>query len=118
MLISHLHSLMLSALGLVFFSLTDSFYIALIVFIPMGLGQAGRMALSNTLLQSYSEDAYRGRVMSVYMMEWGITMVGVFFVSVLADIIGVQWAVGGSAGILVVIIFWYMFFTPLIKRMD
>lgn len=76
------------------------------------------MALSNTLLQAYSEDAYRGRVMSVYMMEWGITMVGVFFVSVLADIIGVQWAVGGSAGILVLIITWYLFFSPGIRQMD
>ena len=114
----YLISLLLSALGLVFFSATDSFYIALAVFVPMGLGQAGRMALSNTLLQAYSEDAYRGRVMSVYMMEWGITMVGVFFVSVLADIIGVQWAVGGSAGILVLIITWYLFFSPGIRQMD
>jgi len=114
----YLLSLLLSGLALVFFSVTDSFCIALAAFVPLGLGQAGRMALSNTLLQSYSEDAYRGRVMSVYMMEWGITMVGVFFVGMLADVIGVQWAVGGSAGVLVPIILWYLIFSPRIRRMD
>ena len=58
------------------------------------------MALSNTLLQSNSDDPHRGRVMSVYMMNWGMTMVGVFFLSMLADLIGVQLAVGGAAGLL------------------
>lgn len=114
----YLLSLLLSALGVVFFSITDSFYIALIVFVPMGLGQAGRMALSNTLLQAYTEDAYRGRVMSVYMMEWGITMVGVFFISILAEGIGVQWAVGGCAGILVFVVIYYLLFASHVRRMD
>jgi len=114
----YLLSLMLTSLSLVCFSITDSFLIAMIAFIPMGLGQAGRMALSNTLLQSYSEDAYRGRVMSVYMMEWGITMVGVFFVSVLADLIGAQWAVGGAAAMLVLILSACLLFVPLLRDMD
>ena len=78
----------------------------------MGLGQAGRMALSNTLLQSEADDTYRGRVMSVYMMNWGITMVGVFFVSIVADKIGAQLAVGGSAAILALVTIYYLFFTP------
>ena len=54
--------------------------------------------LSNTLLQANTDDSHRGRVMSVYMMNWGLTMVGVFFISMLADTIGVQLAVGGAAG--------------------
>jgi hypothetical protein len=74
--------------------------------------------LSNTLLQSKTEDAYRGRVMSVYMMDWGITMVGVFFVGILADIIGVQWAVGATAGLLSLITIYYLCFTPRIRRLD
>jgi len=114
----YLISLLLSAFGLVLFSITDSFAVALAVFIPMGLGQAGRMALSNTLLQSYSEDAYRGRVMSVYMMEWGITMIGVFFVSMLADSIGVQWAVGGSAFLLILILCCHMGLSSRIRQME
>ena len=105
-------------MALVCFSTTSSYLFALITFVPLGLGQSGRMALSNTLLQSNTDDSHRGRVMSVYMMNWGITMVGVFFLSVLADIMGVQLAVGGAASLLAVIVLYYLFFTPQIRHLD
>ena len=111
-------SLLLSALALICFSATNSYLFALFTFIPLGLGHAGRLTLGNTLLQFYSEDAYRGRVMSVYMMNWGITMVGVFGMSILADVIGAQWALGGSAGLLALISVYYLFYTPRIRRLD
>jgi len=111
-------SLLLAAIALVCFSATDSYWFALLTFIPLGLGHAGRLTLSNTLLQSKTDDSYRGRVMSVYMMNWGITMVGVFFVGILADIIGAQLAVGGSAGLLALVTIYYLFFTPRIRCLD
>ncbi|MCP4681728.1 MAG: MFS transporter, partial [Desulfobacterales bacterium] len=111
-------SLFTIGVTLIIFSMTTSYLLALIVFIPLGLGQSGRMALSNTLLQSYTEDAYRGRVMSVYMMEWGLTMIGVFFVGIMADFTGVQWAVGGSAGLLTLTALYYLFFTSRIRSLD
>jgi len=111
-------SLLLTSISLVAFSATGSYLLALIFFITMGLGQAGRLALSNTLLLSNTDDIHQGRVMSVYMMNWGITMVGVFFVSMLADRVGVQLAVGGSAGLLAVITLYYLFLTPRMRRLD
>jgi MFS family permease len=113
-----LFSLLLTAVSLVVFSATGSYLLGLIIFIAMGLGQAGRLALSNTLLLSYTDDIHQGRVMSVYMMNWGITMVGVFFVGILADRVGVQLAVGGSAGLLAVITLYCLFLTPRIRRLD
>jgi MFS family permease len=114
----YLLSLLLTAVSLVAFSATGSFLLALIFFIAMGLGQAGRLALSNTLLLSNTDDTHQGRVMSVYMMNWGITMVGVFFVSILADRVGVQLAVGSAAGLLAMIALYYLFLTPRIRRLD
>jgi MFS family permease len=111
-------SLLLTAVSLMAFSATGSYLLALIFFITMGLGQAGRLALSNTLLLSNTDDTHQGRVMSVYMMNWGITMVGVFFVGILADRFGVQLAVGGSAGLLAVITFYYLLLAPRIRRLD
>jgi MFS family permease len=111
-------SLLLTAVSLMAFSATGSYPLALIFFIAMGLGQAGRMALSNTLLLSNTDDIHQGRVMSVYMMNWGITMVGVFFVGILADRVGVQLAVGGTAGLLAVITLYYLLLTPRIRRLD
>jgi len=111
-------SLLLTAVSLVVFSATGSYLLALFIFITMGLGQAGRLALSNTLLLANTDDTHQGRVMSVYMMNWGITLVGVFFVSILADRVGVQLAVGGAAGLLAVITLYYLFLTPRIRRLD
>lgn len=111
-------SLLLSAIALICFTSTSSYLLALITFVPLGLGQAGRLALSNTLLQSHTDDSHRGRVMSVYMMNWGVTMVGVFFISMLADTIGVQLAVGGAAGLLAVIVIYYLFFSRQIRYLD
>jgi len=111
-------SLLLTAVSLVAFSATGSYLLALTFFITMGLGQAGRMALSNTLLLSNTDDIHQGRVMSVYMMNWGITMVGVFFVGILADRVGAQLAVGGAGGLLAVITLYYLLLTPRIRRLD
>jgi MFS family permease len=114
----YLLSLLLTAVSLVVFSATGSYLLALIIFITMGLGQAGRLALSNTLLLAHTDDTHQGRVMSVYMMNWGITMVGVFFVSILADHVGVQLAVGAAAGLLGVITLYYLFLTPRIRCLE
>lgn len=111
-------SVLVMAVSLVAFSMTDSYLLALLICIPLGLGQSGRMALSNTLAQAYTEDEYRGRVMSIYMLNWGMTSVGVFFVAILADFIGVQWAVGSTAAILVVMTLYYLFVSRRIREMD
>ena len=111
-------SLLLTAVSLLAFSATGSYLLAMIFFITMGLGQAGRLALGNTLLLSNTDDTHQGRVMSVHMMNWGITMVGVFLVSILADRIGVQLAVGGSAGLLAVITLYCLFLTSRIRSLD
>jgi MFS family permease len=111
-------SLLLASISLICFTATSSYLLALITFVPLGLGQAGRMALSNTLLQSNTDDSHRGRVMSVYMMNWGLTMVGVFFISMLADTIGAQLAVGGAAGLLAIIVLYYLFFSRQIRYLD
>ena len=118
-------SMFVMAVSLIVFSFTNSYLIAFIVFIPLGFAQAGRMALSNTLAQVYSDDEHRGRVMSIYMLNWGMTNFGVFFVGVLADVIGTQGdfsgaqlAVGGSAILLLAVTVFFTFFVKRVREMD
>ena len=47
------------------------------------------MVMNNTLVQTHSEVAYRGRVLSVYMMLWGLTPLGTIPAGALADRFGV-----------------------------
>ena len=57
-------SAMLIGASLVAFSSTDSYILGCVFMATAGVGTAGRQALSAVLVQSYVDDAYRGRVMA------------------------------------------------------
>ena len=84
----------------------------------VGIGQTTRMTLGNTLIQYYVQDDYRGRVMSLMMMEFGLTSFGVFFTGIMTDMIGVQWSVGGLAIILAVFSSLVIVFMPSVRKLD
>ncbi len=114
----YLHSALLTGLALIAFSITSSYTTAMVIMGVVGIGQAGRMALGNILLQSNTEAQYMGRVMSLLMMEWGLTGLGNFGVAIAAEAIGVQWAIGITACLLVLVTVYYYAFVPRIRRMD
>jgi MFS family permease len=84
-------------LMLTVFSVSTWFWLTAPVMALMGIGQAGRQSFSNVLVQAYTDDEHRGRVMSVYMWQFGLTSLGTFVVGVLASLIGAQWALGGTS---------------------
>jgi len=112
-----LYSSLLLGVSLIFFAASTNYWLTAGILIIVGLGQSGRMSLGNVLVQAYSADEYRGRVMSIYMMEFGVTMIGTFFVGMLAAWIGALWAIGGTAAWLVVLILYFMARTEL-PRLD
>ena len=91
-------------IGLLGFSLSTSYWLSVALLTVVGLGQAARMSLSNVLIQSYVDDEFRGRVMSIYMLEMAVLSVSIYPVSVAADVFGPQWAVGISAVCLIILI--------------
>lgn len=62
------------------------------------------MVTNNALLQTNAVTQYRGRVMSIYMMTWGLTPFGSLPAGALADQFGVPTVVIGQ-GILVLVMF-------------
>ncbi|MSQ14476.1 MAG: MFS transporter [Dehalococcoidia bacterium] len=108
----------LLGVALTAFSFSTAWRFSLFMMLFVGLGQSMRMTLGNTLLQYYVTNEYRGRVMSLYMMEFGLTSLGTFFAAVFADVIGVQWSVGGLAMLLVVISVLTFFFVPRLRKLD
>jgi MFS family permease len=100
------------------FSFSSIWLLSLALMTIIGFGQTGRMLLSNALLQSYSEESYRGRVMSIYLMESGISTVGVFFAAILAEGVGVQWAVGSLSIMLLTGCVLGIFFQPRVRHLD
>ena len=114
----YLGSMVLLGVALVGFAISRSYLLALLFIIPIGVGQAGRMAYSNILVQAYVQDGYRGRVMSFFMMEFGLTSLSTFAVAMLADLVGIQWALGATGALLVVFTLAIYRFVPRLVRLQ
>ena len=114
--------LLLSALvlgvALFAFSMSTSYWLSVAILVVVGLGQAGRMSLSNVLVQSYVDDAYRGRVMGVYMMEFSLMSIGIFAMGLLANAIGPQLTFAASALSLIALALGLLIFAPSYRRLE
>ncbi len=111
-------AVLVMSLALVAFSFSKMWYLSLFLIIFIGLGSSGQMALSNSLIQYYSDAAYRGRVLSFVMMGFGFSSLGAFFAGFLAEGVGVQWAVGSLAILLVIITLFALTMVPRIRKLD
>jgi MFS family permease len=93
------------------FAFTRSWPLALGLMVIVGIGQSGRMSLPVSMLQYYVKPEFRGRVMSFYGVEIGLSSLGTFAAALMASTIGVQWSVGGlamvlAAGSIIALLFW------------
>jgi len=77
---------------------------AVLVFLALA-GAMGNLCMVTieTLFQSVSTDEYRGRMMSIYMMSWGLSPVGTIPSGALADRLGVPTVVTMQGALLTVI---------------
>ncbi len=105
-------------LALASFAFSRSWSLSLGLMVFVGLGQSGRMTLGTTLLQSYTDAEYLGRVMSINMMDMGLSSLGTFLAGILAEGIGAQWAIGGFATVLVLLMILTLVFVPRMRRLD
>jgi MFS family permease len=88
--------------SLVVFTLSRTFWISVILLLPVGYTIMLQMASSNTLIQVMVPDALRGRVMAVYsMMFMGMAPIGALFGGALAERLGapITVAIGGLASL-------------------
>jgi len=111
-------SSLIMGIALTGFAFSTNWYLSLVIIVFVGLGQTGRMTLGNTLIQYYVQNEYRGRVMSFYMMNFGLTSFGTFFAGVLADRLGAPWALGIFAITLIAMTLLAIVFLPRIRKLD
>ncbi|MGB5153944.1 MAG: MFS transporter [Candidatus Sulfotelmatobacter sp.] len=89
--------------SLIIFALSQTFWVSVILLLPVGYCMMLQMACSNTLIQVMVPDALRGRVMAVYsMMFMGMAPIGALFGGALAERLGAPHtvAIGGLASLL------------------
>jgi MFS family permease len=78
----------------------------------LGLVAAAYATLNDTLLQLTVDDAFRGRVLAVYSMFWGLTPIGSLEAGLLASNVGVQTALAINGLIILLYAPLLWFFTP------
>ena len=93
---------------LIAFSLSRTLWLSTLLLLPVGYCMMLEMSSSNTLIQSMTPDALRGRVMAVYsMMFMGMAPFGAFFGGAVAHRLGapIAVAIGGAASIVGAVVF-------------
>jgi MFS family permease len=108
----------LIGVGLVAFAYSGGLILGGAFMLVIGLGTAGRQTLTSVLLQTHLADAFRGRVMSIYMAQFQLMAFGTFAVGAISDTFGAEIAFAGLGVGLVAtsIILWAVM--PRIRNMD
>ncbi len=102
--------------SLMLFSFSTSFWLSVLLLLPVGYFIMLQMASSNTLIQVMVPDALRGRVMAVYsMMFMGLAPLGSLMGGALADRVGapIAVAIGGSLSVAGAV--WFGTYLPKIR---
>ena len=93
-------SIFMSAVALLLMTLVPIYFAAVGFMLLLGLGDAGRRTLNQSLIMEETSEAYRGRIMSVFMMHFGLMPLGLLPAGVAAEYLGPRVTIGIMAVLL------------------
>jgi MFS family permease len=108
----------LLGIALTGFSFSTLWPLSLALIALVGIAGTVRMSLTNTLVQYYVDNNYRGRVMALFMMQFGLSSFGTFLCGLIAQSFGIQWGVGGFAILLILVSTVALFVFPRLRKLD
>ena len=92
-----------SGVALLLIAAFPFYYAAAAIMLLTGLGDSGRRTINMGLIMEVVDDEYRGRVMSVFMMNFGLMPLGVLPAGLIADVLGAQTAMAILGGLLILV---------------
>ena len=92
-----------SGIGLVLVASVTVYPIAVGIMVIIGLGSAGVWSLLQVLIMGRVDDEFRGRVMSVFMMNFGLMPLAVIPAGLMVDLLGPRFVIGLLGAALIVI---------------
>jgi MFS family permease len=78
----------------------------------------GQITVAMILLQTDSDPAQRGRVLSILLLGMGLSGLMTFCSGFIAEVIGIQWTIGGISLLLVVATILILFLVPKLRKLD
>ena len=107
-----------SGIALVLLATLPLYYAAAAIMLPLGLADAAQRTASQSLIMEVTEDQYRGRVMSVYMMNFGLMHLAVLPAGLLIDVLNGQAVIGMLAGALLLVTIVLTVTQPRLRSID
>jgi MFS family permease len=100
-----LWGVMVYGLSIVAFAASPSFRLSLGLMTLVGIAHVSSHALVQTVIQTYSPSAFRGRTMAIFHMSSVVMTLGSTLAGTLAALVGARWAVAsmGAAGALLMV---------------
>jgi MFS family permease len=90
-----------SGVAILLAGLNTSYFIALFIMVLIGIGDSGRRSLNQSLIMENADAERRGRVMGVYMLNFGMMPLGALPLGAVSEVWGVEWAFAGAGIILI-----------------
>ncbi len=104
--------------GVILLSVMPNLAGGMAAMILLGAISANYNTLNSILVQTNVEEAYRGRVLSFLMVMFGLHLVGAVIIGVIAEYIGIRWALAGSGVAMVLFVTYLGFGRSEIRRLD
>jgi MFS family permease len=101
---------------IVIFSASKNFYLSCTALALLGCSMSIALVLNQTIIQLEVEPAMQGRVLSIFIMTWGLQTVGAIPIGAIADIIGAPITIGSSGGILALSALLIFIFVPRLRK--
>ena len=108
---------MLSGIAILLAAITTTYAVALVIMVLLGIGDSGRRALNASLIMEETDDEYRGRVMGVYMMNFGLIPLGALPLGYIAQWFDVRLSFAVAGGALVIAALGYTLLTSRVRRL-
>ncbi|MDA0596848.1 MAG: MFS transporter [Chloroflexi bacterium] len=108
---------MLSGGAILLAGVTTSYVVALGIMVILGLGDSGRRALNSSLIMEQTDDEHRGRVMGVYMMNFGLIPLGAIPLGFISAFLSVRVAFVLAGGGLLAAAIGYTVLTDKVRRL-
>lgn len=105
------------SLFLIAFALSSNLQLSFVLILCLGLSTSIYATFNDTLVQLNADNAYRGRVLSVYTMLWGLTPIGGLEVGYLSSKIGVQNALAINGAVILAYVVFLWLRTP-VRQID
>jgi MFS family permease len=100
------------------FAFSTSFPLSLLLMVFAGAGTMVQITVAMILLQTDSDPAQRGRVLSILLLGMGLSGLMTFCSGFIAEVIGIQWTIGGISLLLVVATILILFLVPKLRKLD